>query len=95
MVVHVTLHTVLQQQPGGKRRAHLEVALDDGTTVSALYQRLELRFPLEELLLVVNRRIVPAEQVLEDGDQVDFIPALSGGKVDKPPQIRYTCNPEG
>lgn len=79
MVVHVTLHTVLQEQPGGKRRVHVDVALDDGATISALYQHMELRYPTQELLFVVNRRIVDPEQVLEDGDQVDLIPALSGG----------------
>jgi len=79
LVVHVTLHTVLQEQPGGKRRVHVDVTLEDGATISALYQHMELRYPMQELLLVVNRRIVDAGHVLEDGDRVDFIPALSGG----------------
>lgn len=81
MVVHVTLHTVLQMRPGGERRVHLDVPLEDGATVQTLYQQLELNYPIEELLLVVNRSIVTTERILEDGDQVDFIPAMSGGAL--------------
>lgn len=79
MVVHVTLHTVLQEQPDGARRVHLDVTLPHGTTVGELYRQLGLRHPLEEVLLVVNRAIMPAHTALANDDRVDFIPALSGG----------------
>jgi molybdopterin converting factor small subunit len=79
VVVHVTLHTILQIQPGGERRVHLDVPLEAGTTLMALYQMLDLRYPVEELLLVVNRAIAAPDTRLQDGDRVDFIPALSGG----------------
>lgn len=79
MVVHVTLHTILQIQAGGERRVHLDLTLEAGTTLMALYQKLDLRYPAEELLLVVNRAIAAPDTLLQDGDRVDFIPALSGG----------------
>lgn len=81
MVVHVTLHTVLQIQPGGERRVHVEVSLEPGSTLRDLYTTLEIRYPVEELLLVVNRTITPADTLLQNGDRVDFIPALSGGAL--------------
>ncbi len=77
--MHVTLHTLLQEMPDGSRKVHLDVTITPGTSVGDLYGQLGLRHPPEEVLLVVNRAIVPAGTQVQDGDRVDFIPALSGG----------------
>jgi molybdopterin synthase catalytic subunit len=60
----------------------LELEIDDGTTVAGLKAKLAERAPrLLQLPLAhaVNRDYAPADRVLEDGDEVAFIPPISGG----------------
>lgn len=60
----------------------LDVELAEGTTVQGLLEQLAagapdlLRLPLAR---AVNRAYAPADRVLEDGDEVAFIPPISGG----------------
>ncbi len=66
----------------GARELSLEVA--DGQTVGGLYHELCARFPrladYESIFLYsVNAEYVPADHILRDGDEVAFIPPVSGG----------------
>lgn len=66
----------------GTRELSLEVA--DGQTVGDLYRELCARFPRlgdygTTLLYSVNAEYVPPEHALRDGDEVAFIPPVSGG----------------
>ena len=80
MRVTVHLHTILQRQtPDGLIR-RLEVSLPDGSRVDDLLSAMEITMPLDSLLLAVNSRVAEVEQVLEDGDQVNIMPAISGGR---------------
>jgi molybdopterin converting factor small subunit len=56
---------------------HIEIPA--GSTVGDLKAILELRAELEDILLVVNGRTSEVGQSLKDGDEVHFIPAISGG----------------
>lgn len=59
-----------------------DVELAAGTTVQGLLQALSKRAPpLERLTLAyaVNRDYARADRVLQDGDEVAFIPPISGG----------------
>lgn len=64
----------------------LEVEVAEGTTVQVLLETLAERAPdLLRLPLAraVNRAYAPTDRVLEDGDEVAFIPPISGG-MDEP-----------
>ena len=77
--VHVLLHTILQREtPDGPLR-HLDVRLPDGSDLHSLLTQLEIELEADHLLLVVNGRLAAATQILEQGDRVSLMPALSGG----------------
>jgi sulfur carrier protein ThiS len=76
--VAVHLHANLRRRAKAGMVARVEVDLPPGSTLGDLLARLELQAH-EGILLVVNGRTARTEQVLGEGDQVNLIPALSGG----------------
>ncbi len=42
---------------------------------------MEITMPLDSLLLAVNGRVADVDQVLKEGDQVNVMPAISGGSL--------------
>ncbi len=80
MVVVVHLHTILQRQGPQGLISRLVVELPAGSDLAAVLRLLDIKTDPEELLLVVNTRTANPDQVLNDGDEVHLIPALSGGK---------------
>ena len=79
MKVTAHLHTTLQRQtPEGYIR-RLEVQLPGGSRVADLLVVLEITLPIDALLLAVNGRVAEPEKALQDGDQVNIMPAISGG----------------
>jgi len=67
----------------GYRDGEAEVA--PGTTVGALWEHYQARFPRLGAMSVgfaVNAGYVPAEHVLQENDVVAFIPPVSGGEGD-------------
>lgn len=79
MRVTVHLHTILQRQTAEGILSRLEVALPAGSSVQELIQQIHIDLDPEYLLLAVNGRVVVPEHVLQDGDQVNLMPAISGG----------------
>ncbi len=79
MKITVHLHTVLQQNTSQGPRSKLEMDVSPGTTLGDLYSSLGLTMGVEHLLLMVNGKLVDLEQPLAGGDDVHFIPAMSGG----------------
>jgi molybdopterin converting factor small subunit len=79
LVIDVHLHTILQRQGSQGRISSLFIDLQEGSTLSVLLQRLELKANTDELLMVINTHTADLNQVLQDGDEVHLIPALSGG----------------
>ncbi len=66
----------------GARELTLEVA--DGQTVDGLFRELCARYPRlaaydSSLFYSVNAEYVPPDHALKDGDEVSFIPPVSGG----------------
>jgi len=57
----------------------LTVELEEGATVASLLNSLALEVAPEHLMVVVNRRRLEPEHGLEDGDEVDLFPPISGG----------------
>jgi sulfur carrier protein ThiS len=84
MNVSVHLHTILQRQtPEGLVR-QLELSVPPQSNISDLLTKLEIDFPLDSLLLVVNGRLVEPDHILVEGDKVNLMPAISGGQTPHP-----------
>jgi molybdopterin synthase catalytic subunit len=72
----------LTQDLTGLREEHMEIP--EGATLDGLWGRYAARFPrLNELsktlLLAVNQEVADRAQTLRDGDEVAFLPPVSGG----------------
>jgi molybdopterin converting factor subunit 1 len=81
MKVKVRLFARLSEL-AGLRDTSLEV--DSGTTAHAVFERLAQDHPGlagfdRSLMYAVNAEYVPADHRIEDGDEVTFIPPVSGG----------------
>ncbi len=63
--------------------SHTEVELPDGASPAQLLAHLRSLFPSlpsdSPVLMAVNSEYVSEEAVLQDGDEVAFIPPVSGG----------------
>jgi MoaE-MoaD fusion protein len=79
--VHVKLFAVLREKAG---EAAAELELPAGATVAAAAIALGKRFPaindlIPKTAFAVNQAYAKSEQTLADGDELAFIPAVSGG----------------
>jgi molybdopterin synthase catalytic subunit len=79
--VKVRLFASLRERVGGER---VELELPDGTSVEAAWQALLARHPSlgpsrPSLAAAVNRSYAPFDTSLRDGDELAFIPPVSGG----------------
>lgn len=79
MKVSVQLHTVLQQRDAQGLTRRLELSLPAGSTVADVIAHLGVSYDPDELLIAVNARMADYSHPLADGDQLDLIPAISGG----------------
>lgn len=79
MVVEIHLHTVLQRKTESGLIRKVDMVLPPGSILAEVLLKLEIQFPEEDLLLVVNGRAADGKSQLKDGDIVHVIPALSGG----------------
>jgi sulfur carrier protein ThiS len=73
----VRLHAILStlNPAGAGDGIRLELAMD--TTISDVVRFLEL--PNMEMVYSLNSKMVGSETVLQAGDELDIIPAISGG----------------
>lgn len=79
MVITVHLHTILQRETAAGRQRQVDLDLPPGSTVADVMAALEVKLPVDALLLLVNGRHAEPETILRASDQVHLIPALSGG----------------
>ena len=79
MIITVQLHTTLQRRtPEGWIRS-LDVLLPEGGTIADIIEQLGITLSPDALLIAVNGRVAELNQKLADGDQVNLMPAISGG----------------
>jgi molybdopterin synthase catalytic subunit len=81
MKVRVKFFAILRERAGV---SEVEKEIPDASTVGDLWRRLQADYPKLDvpgirLLYAVNRDYVGVEQRLTDGDEVVFIPPVSGG----------------
>ena len=81
MRVTVHLHSILQLQTPEGMVNRLEVDLAPGSTMESLLHQLQIKLSPDHMLLARNGRVVDLGQTLQDGDQVNLMPAMSGGIV--------------
>jgi sulfur carrier protein ThiS len=79
MKVSVYLHTILgRPTPEGIQRK-LELELPPGSTLLDLLQHLQVGLTPDQIMLVVNGVMSDETRTLAEGDQVNLMPAMSGG----------------
>lgn len=81
MKVRVKFFAILRERAGV---SEVEKEVPDSSTVEDLWSRLQadypkLNVPGIRMLYAVNRDYVSADRKLKDGDEVVFIPPVSGG----------------
>jgi len=81
MKVKVKLFASFREIVGAKEE---DLELAEGTTVQALLEEYILRFPQiakyrEHIILSVNKEYGAPGRVLRAGDEVSFLPPVSGG----------------
>ena len=80
MRVTVHLHTTLQRRTAKGPVRRLEITLPPRSTVGQLLKELDISSEQDTILFVVNGRQAAPASPLEDGDEVNLIPAISGGR---------------
>jgi MoaE-MoaD fusion protein len=81
MRVHVKFFAIFREMVGVKTE-WTEVA--DGTVVEALWKQYAARSPRLENVraaYAVNQKLAKPDQILHDGDEVGFLPPVSGGQA--------------
>lgn len=79
MLITAHLHTILQKQTDRGLIDRMQVELPAGASVADLLAQLEIELNPEALLVAVNGRMASPARILENGDQVNLMPAISGG----------------
>jgi len=81
MKVRVKFFAILRERAGA---AEVTQELSEGATVGDLWRALQKEFPKLDvpgirMLYAVNQNYVGSNDTLNDGDEVVFIPPVSGG----------------
>ncbi|MFQ5850645.1 MAG: molybdopterin converting factor subunit 1 [Candidatus Binatia bacterium] len=81
MKVKVKIFAALRERVGA---SEITKELGEGSTVRDLWEAVQRDYPKlapvgMRLLYAVNQDYVEADHVLEDGDEVAFVPPVSGG----------------
>ena len=81
MHVHVKFFAIFRERVGVKEE-WIEIA--DGTTAEALWKQYTARSPRLDgvrAAYAVNQKLANPDQVLHDGDEIGFLPPVSGGQA--------------
>jgi len=78
MRVQVLLFALFREQAG---QARLQLELPEGSTVADAKALLEAQYPLQLTggLAAINERLAQPSDLLKDGDELAFLPPVSGG----------------
>jgi sulfur carrier protein ThiS len=81
IAISVKLFGVLRVQlPAGAERGRLEIVVPRGTSAADVLARYDILVEgAGQLVVLVNGRQVPVDQVLQEGDVLSAFPALAGG----------------
>lgn len=80
MRVKVMFFASIRERAG---RGEMSITLTDGTTLRHLVEAVEREIPdllgLEDMMMSINGRFARVDEVLREGDDVAFLPPVSGG----------------
>jgi molybdopterin converting factor small subunit len=77
--VQVRLHATLRRQTAEGLQNRVTVELPEAATVAALIEALDIELDADSLMVLIGQRRVYAEHRLNDGDEVQLFPPISGG----------------
>ncbi len=80
MKVEVHLHATLRLAGSGGKKQILILDLPENYSITNLLDQLEIDLDPEHMLFVLNGRTTSIDQILEDGDVINLMTAVSGGK---------------
>lgn len=80
IAITVRLHNALRLGATGDWQSRVDLTLPAAGRVRDLLDRFDFDLPDEAILAILDRRAVPPDHVLTDGDIVHLIPAISGGE---------------
>jgi sulfur carrier protein ThiS len=87
----VHLHTIYQKPSSSGLINKMELPYVQGQTIDMLMRQLDLTIPEDSSLIVVNGKVVDPAFVLRAGDEVHFIPAISGGESSQTGDFHDGC----
>jgi sulfur carrier protein ThiS len=79
MIVEVHLHTTLRMKKEERKGRVVAVELPESSTMNDLLLKLDIRLDPVHMLFVHNGRTSNPNQILEDGDVVNIMTAVTGG----------------
>lgn len=79
IIIHVHLHTALRNHPLADEKGVVRLSAPDGAVIENVLEQLGITLKQDSLILVINHCIADVRDALHDGDQLDIIPAISGG----------------
>ena len=77
--IFIQLHTIAQMKTskGVENKINLEISA--GTSAIDIINQLNLELGWDDLLVIINQKIISPSYILQDGDILQIIPAISGG----------------
>ena len=82
--VTVHLHTILQRQTAEGMIDEIQLSVPAHSEVGDLLEIAGVELGPDMLILVRNGRVVGPEEPLQAGDQINLMPAISGGAARRP-----------
>ena len=79
MSIRVHLHTIYQKKTDNGLINKYELPYLQNQTMEMVIHLLDLDIPEDSSLLVVNGKIAELDYIIQDGDHIHLIPAISGG----------------
>lgn len=79
MKVTARLHATLRRPVSGGYQNRVTVELAEGATVASLLKALEIDMPPEQLMILIGTRRFEPGHPLQDGDEINLFPPISGG----------------
>lgn len=80
MTINVQLHTIYQKQTQEGLVSKIELPFIKNQTLEMVISLLDIKLSEGSTLLVVNGKIREMHYLIQDGDSIHIIPAISGGQ---------------
>lgn len=79
MVVHIILHSIYRKETPDGLQSHLDLELEEGTTLGRVIEILGYGDQFDNMLVVINGEIADRDDIPKEGNTVRIMPVMSGG----------------